>query len=156
MRIIGNGGHAAVVRELHEVINLQFDDAWTIIAIGDNASRKREAESLMEARFATLIHPGAIVSPSATIGNGTVIMAGAIVQAQARIGRHVIVNTGATVDHHAIIGDFAHIAPGAHLCGGVEIGEGALVGCGIGLEPGCRVSPWYVVKREGYSVCPMK
>jgi acetyltransferase-like isoleucine patch superfamily enzyme len=79
-------------------------------------------------------------------------MAGSIVQANARIGKHCIINTGATVDHDCIVEDYAHIAPGAHLCGGVHVGEGALVGVSVGLEPGTHVPAWHIVKRNGYRV----
>lgn len=80
--------------------------------------------------FATAIHPSAIISPTAKIGEGTVVMAGAVINADADIGRHCIVNTGATVDHDCVIGGYSHIAPGAHISGGTHIGEGTWVGVG--------------------------
>ena len=159
IRFVGDGGHASVLKELVDAMsahgtNGHSVDAW-IIAIGDNKDRKHEAER-KSGPFAVLIHPHAIVSDSARIGAGSVIMAGAVIQAHANIGRHAIVNSGAVVDHHCIVGDYAHIAPGAHLCGNVNIGEGALVGVGVGLEPGVNIPAWSIVKRENYSVCPMK
>ena len=139
MPIHGNGGHAKVVREL--TFNLRR--GW-IVAVGDNAARKREAARYTA--FAIGIHRTAVISPSASIGVGTVIMAGAIVQAGAVIGKHVILNTGCTVDHDCVVEDFAHIAPGVHLCGGVHIGEGALVGVGSCAVPKAKVAPWTLVK----------
>lgn len=137
MPIHGNGGHAAVVRELE-----MRQEGW-IVAVGDNGLRQKEARRYC--RFGIAIHKSAVVSPTAEIGEGTVIMAGAIVQARAKIGKHVIVNTGATVDHDCVIEDFAHIAPGVHLCGGVRIGEGALIGVGSCAVPGTTVTPWIVI-----------
>ena len=129
MKIIGDGGHAKVIKELLQ----QYDLGWfsykdAVIAIGDNMARKKEAEVNADLRFPVLISKDARVSKDAFIGSGTVIMAGAVVQPGARIGEFCIINTGATVDHDCVIGDYSHIAPGAHLCGGVVIGEGALVG----------------------------
>lgn len=149
---IGDGGHARVCREIAQMLWLdkRMPDRW-FISVGDNGSRKIESLSC-PGPYATLIHPGAIVSPSAEIGVGSVIMAGAVIQAGARIGKHCIVNTAATVDHDCVLGDFVHIAPGAHLCGAVNIGSGALVGVGIGIEPGVIIPAWCVVKRER-SVC---
>jgi len=154
---IGDGGHAAVCREIARL--LWYDKRtppMTFIAVGDNAARKREAGNhpgpFATLPFATLIHPGAIVSEGATIGEGTVIMAGAVVQTGAIIGKHCILNSGCTVDHHAALGDYAHIAPGAHLCGGVQVGEGALIGVGVGLEPGVKIPAWSVVKRTPYDI----
>lgn len=155
MKIIGSGGHALVVRELNKALPVQWNDSWIIVAVGDNASRKREVEALENSKFPILIHPKAWASPSATIGEGTVIMAGAVVQAEALIGKHVIVNTGATVDHDAIVGDYAHIAPGAHLCGNVHVGEGALVGVGVGVAPNTKIPAWSLVKAARLDIEPV-
>jgi sugar O-acyltransferase (sialic acid O-acetyltransferase NeuD family) len=136
--IHGNGGHAAVVREL----TITPADGW-IVAVGDNSARRKESRNYE--RFARGIHPSAVVSPSAIIGPGTVIMAGAVVQAQATIGAHCILNTGCSADHHAIVADYVHIGPGARLCGAVIVGEGAFIGAGAICLPGAKVPPWFVV-----------
>ena len=148
--IIGDGGHASVVKE---ITWWEWDGRF--IAVGNNANRKHEAESRL-GPFVILIHPNAIVSRTVEIGEGTVIMAGAIVQAHARLGKHVIINTGATVDHHCVIEDYAHIAPGAHLCGNVIVGEGALVGVGVGIAPGAVIPPWSLVKARRLEICLTK
>lgn len=149
MRFIGNGGHAKVIRSILDA--RQSHDAWatyTIVAVGDNAARKREA-GYSKGPFAILVHPFSWVAPDVKIGEGTVIMAGAIVQAGVVIGDHVIVNTGVSIDHDCTIGDFAHIAPGAHLCGHVSVGAGALVGVGAVAVPEAVIEPWSLVKAGG-------
>ena len=134
-------------------------DEGLIIAVGDNAKRRQIALENEGTRptilYGILIHRSAVVSPSAKIGTGTVIMAGAVVQANARIGKHCIINTCASVDHDCIVGDYAHIAPGAHLCGHVEVGEGALVGVGVGIAPMCKVPSWSLVKARRLEIVPM-
>lgn len=132
--MIGNGGHASVVRECVVTGN--------VIAIGDNATRKR----LDGGEWGTAIHVSAVISPSAKISEGAMVMAGAVIQANARIGRHVIVNTCASVDHDCVIGDFAHIAPGCRLCGSVTVGEGAFLGVGCVVIPGIKIAPWARVR----------
>lgn len=151
MRIIGDGGHARVVREIIE----QYEIGWftykhAVVAVGDNMARKREVENCdgRLVTFPVLISKHAVVSRETTIGSGTVIMAGAIIQVGARIGKHVIINTGATVDHDCIIGDYAHIAPGAHLCGHVEVGEGALIGAGVCVAPMGKIPAWTLAKMR--------
>ncbi len=109
-----------------------------IISIGNNGIRRRIAERL-KVDFASAVHPSAIVSPSARIGEGSVVMQGAIIQAEAHIGRHCIVNTGASVDHECRIGDYAHISPHATLCGNVQVGEGTWIGAGAIVIPGIRI-----------------
>lgn len=146
MHIIGDGGHAKVVRDVLRLTTFdRLGDQWHFVAVGNNADRKEEAEA-QDGHFVTLIHPSVIRAEYCDIGGGTIIMAGVIIQPGCTIGKHVILNTGCTIDHDCEIGDFAHIAPGAHLCGGVKVGEGALVGVGVGVGPGSVIPPWTVCK----------
>ena len=104
--------------------------------------------------FATAIHPSAIISPSAKIGEGSVVMAGAVINADAVIGKHCIVNTGATVDHDCVIGDYCHIAPGANVSGGTHIGEGTWIGVGacviqcLNIGKDCMIGAGSVVVKD--------
>lgn len=141
--IIGNGGHAKVIREFYE-------GEAVIIAIGDNLIRKQESSRYKN--FGYAVHPKAVIARDVVFGEGTVIMAGVVIQPGVRIGKHVILNTGCTVDHDCEIGDFVHIAPGAHLCGNVKVGEGALVGVGVGIAPNTLVSAWSLVKARRLEV----
>lgn len=116
-------------------------DQPVIISIGDNAIRRRVAESLQHT-FGKAIHPTAIISPSVSIAEGSVVMQGAIIQASATIGKHAIVNTGASIDHDCQIGDFAHISPGAVLSGNVQVGEGTHIGAGAVVIPNLKIGKW--------------
>jgi acetyltransferase EpsM len=78
--------------------------------------------------FATLVHPSAVVAPSARLGPGTIVGAGAVIAAQARIGAHVIVNRGVLVGHHTRVGDYVTMSPGANVAGRVSIGDQAYLG----------------------------
>ena len=109
-----------------------------IIAIGNCDIRRRIAQSLC-CDFGKAIHPSAIISPSATIGAGTVVMAGAVINSEASIGAHCIVNTRASIDHESVIEDFCHIAPGCTISGNVHIGEGTWLGVGSTVIQGVRV-----------------
>jgi UDP-N-acetylbacillosamine N-acetyltransferase len=111
------------------------------VAIGNNEARARVAHQLVTAgwQLPALVHPGAIIAASVTVGAGTVIFAGAIVNPATRIGAHVILNTGCTVDHDCVIGDGAHIAPGANLAGGVHVGAETLVGVGAAVKPNITI-----------------
>jgi len=155
MKIIGGGGHGAVVRDLVARLTTEREGS-SFIAVGDNMARKKEAEARSHDYFDSLVHPLACVSPSARIGAGTIVMAHAVIAARAVVGKHCIVNHGATVDHDCVIGDYAHIAPGAHLCGNVEIGEGALVGVGVGIAPGCKIPAWSLVKARRLEIVPLQ
>lgn len=119
-------------------------DAKAIVAIGDNALRKRVVATTHHA-FTNSIHHSAIVSKHSSIGLGNMIMHGAIIQAQAKIANHIIINTGAKVDHDCDISDYVHIAPGVVLCGSIAIGEGTFIGAGAIVIPGKKIGRWCTV-----------
>jgi sugar O-acyltransferase (sialic acid O-acetyltransferase NeuD family) len=162
--VLGAGGHAKVVisalRASGEIVAAVFDDDASktggvvcgapvqgpisralelglhqaVIAVGDNASRKRIAESF-DFHGVQVQHPTAWVDPTARIGVGTVIFAHTVIQADTTLGDHVIVNTSATVDHDCVIASFVHLAPGSNLGGGVKVGASALIGLGASIKP---------------------
>jgi len=109
-----------------------------IIAVGKNATRKKIAGN-GTFNYITVIHPSAIISSGASIGNGTVIMAGSVIQRGSKIGKHTIINTGALIDHDCILGDYTHISPGATLCGNVTVGGGTWVGAGSTIIQGITI-----------------
>lgn len=90
-------------------------------------------------RFATLVHPSAMIGSGVVLGAGVQLMAGVIIQADTDIGAGSIVNTAAQVDHDGTIGQHVHLAPGAILAGDVTLGEGVFVGPGAVIGRGVRV-----------------
>jgi sugar O-acyltransferase (sialic acid O-acetyltransferase NeuD family) len=115
-----------------------------VIAIGHNAARRRLAAAA-RCRFATLVHPSAVVHPSVQLGPGSVVFAGVIVQPDVRIGAQTILNTAASVDHDSVLGEAVHVAPGARLAGAVEVGDETLIGIGAVLIPCIRVGSRAIV-----------
>ena len=107
-----------------------YDDCNFIIAIGNNAIRRKISCKYPFLSYVILIHPSAVVSKSAKIGDGTVVMPQAVINAGAVIGRHCIVNTASVIEHDCRIENYTHISPGAVLCGTVSVGENTWVGAG--------------------------
>jgi len=140
-------GDMAWVQELLD----ENQDLRLIIAVGDNFTRKELAKGLQNwnTRFATVVHPSAVVSPYAAIGAGTVVMPHVTVNAGTRVGDHVILNTACSVDHDCVIGAFAHISPGVHLAGTVRVEEGAHLGVGVSVIPRKTIGAWSVVGAGG-------
>lgn len=138
--ILGAGSHGRMVRELAESLRifpriafLDDDPSNTlalascgessrfleeypvaIAAVGDCDLRLRWMRMLAREGFVlpVLIHPTAVISPSAQIGYGSVIEARAIVGPSAKIGAGSVISSGATVDR------------------GVVLPEGSMVRCG--------------------------
>ncbi len=96
-------------------------------------------------RFAPVIHPAAVLSPSARAGQGTQVLAGAVVGTGARLGDNVLVNSGAIVEHDCRIGDHCHIASGAVVCGGCSIGAGTHVGAGAVINQSLTIGSGSIV-----------
>jgi sugar O-acyltransferase (sialic acid O-acetyltransferase NeuD family) len=109
-----------------------------IVAIGRNAVRMEKIRLVQEAGgcIATLVHPSAVISATARLGEGTVAMAGVVVNADAVIGRGSILNTSCSVDHDCVLGEGVHISPGAHLAGDVRVNDLSWVGIGASIRQG--------------------
>ena len=91
----------------------QYDTA--VAALGDNNMRLYWTEKLMEAGYnvPAIIHPSAVVSPSASIGRGSFIMQRAIVNTHTLVEHGVLINSGAVVDHDSYVERGAHIGLGS-------------------------------------------
>ena len=129
---------------LSKAAEFSFENEFVIIAIGNNRIRK-EISLQLKNQFYTAIHPSAVISPSAKIGNGTVVMANVSCNADTHIGDHVILNTACSIDHDCSIADFAHISPNASLAGNVHVGEGAHVGIGASIIQGIKIGKFATV-----------
>lgn len=120
-----------------------------VVAIGNNALRQKLCAQLQAAGFALacVVHPRAIVSPRAQLGEGVAVMAGAIVGTEAVLGQGVIVNCGAVVDHHAQVHEFGHLGVNACMAGGSVLGAlawmqaGSAIGYGVQLAAGTVLKP---------------
>jgi acetyltransferase EpsM len=120
-------------------------DVAMIIAIGNNLIRRKISVRFSDYEFFTSIHKTAFVSPSATVGLGTVVMVHAIINADAKIGKHVIINTAALIEHECSIADFVHISPKVILSGNVSIGLGSHLGSGVIVIPGIKIGKWCTI-----------
>lgn len=166
--MLGAGGHAKVCYEIaremkkwDEVIVLDdnpMNDFFEIsgkikdvnkypladffVAIGDNNIRSKVLAKLFNNNnsIATLIHPGATISPSVTIGHGTVLMAGVVINANTHIGMGCILNTACTIDHDNLIQNYVHISPGVHTAGSVKIDELTWIGIGSTISNNVHVT----------------
>lgn len=127
-----------------EIVKSAPDVAF-IIAIGNNQIRKNISLRLSNYNFFSTVHKSAYISPSATLGIGTVVMLRAIINTDAKIGNHVIINTAAIIEHDCIIEDFVHISPNVTLSGNINIGIGSHLGTGVIVLPGIKIGKWCTI-----------
>jgi sugar O-acyltransferase (sialic acid O-acetyltransferase NeuD family) len=106
-------------------------DVAAVCAI-TTTERERYVEQVraLEVRFARLVHPSAVIAPTAVLGEGAVVQPGVVIGAHTTLGAHVMVNRGALIGHHAAIGDYVTIQPGANIGGATDIGARAYIALG--------------------------
>jgi acetyltransferase EpsM len=90
-------------------------------------------------KFATVIHPGAGISPTTIMGNGVIVSQGAVIGAYTKVGDHTILNRGSLIGHHVQIGDYATISPGANIAGKCLIGNLCYIGMGAIILDGITI-----------------
>ena len=117
------------------------------LGVGGNDVRARVASAAraLGAVVVTCVHPSAVISPSAQIGEGTVVMAQAVVNSRAVIGEGCIVNTGAIVEHDNLIGQYVHLSPRVALGGEVRIGAFCHLGVGTSVHPRISIGEGTIV-----------
>lgn len=105
-------------------------------------------------RAFTVIHPAAVVSSTAIIGDGAFIGPCAVVSAGANVGEHSIVHIHASIGHDAKIGEYCAVLPGARISGNVQVGNRVLVGsnafvnAGVEIGSDCQIDALTYVARS--------
>jgi sugar O-acyltransferase (sialic acid O-acetyltransferase NeuD family) len=89
---------------------------------------------LRSERYATLVHPSAVVPHSASIGSGSVLHAGTVLTADVTLGSHVAIMPRVVLTHDDRVGDGVTFGAGVCVAGGVTIGDAAYVGSGALLR----------------------
>lgn len=123
------------------------EDVRFAITIGEPKFRREAFARLTEAgyRGALVVHPSAVISPDAEVGEGAVIAHGAFIGSQARIGKNFYGAKGASIGHDAVIGDHVRVGVGAFVGGHTVIGENAFIGSGAMLKDRIRIGEYSVV-----------
>ncbi len=89
------------IGKLEDLEKTEYDTAF--VAIGNPGVRTQLLQRIC--KLATLVHPKAVISPSAVIGECCIIEAGAVISTDVKIGRGTIVMANAVVGHNATVGD---------------------------------------------------
>jgi len=85
-------------------------------------------------KFFNTVHPAAIISPSACLGENNVISAGAVIGTAVRIGDNNRISAHCNIEHHSVVG--SHNFFGSHCVtgGAVSIGDDCVFGLGAIIE----------------------
>jgi len=79
-------------------------------------------------RFATIIHPSAVISEFSEIGNGVCIQPFVSVGPNTKIGNHVQIFAQSLIGHGAVLDDYSYVANNACIGADVHLKEGAYLG----------------------------
>lgn len=134
---IGQEGFLGWIK--NQNIQVEKNKIYGLAAIGGSRGKDRlKIQSLFlkyGVMIPVLIHPSAVISPSAHLGLGTQVMALSNIASESKLGIACIVNHRATIDHECKIGDGVHIGPGATLCGCVSVEDNVFIGAGAIILP---------------------
>ena len=133
--------HRVMMEEnvIHAKLFHAYDEV--IVATGDNRLRQIRLQILEEygIPIATIIHPSAIISPTAQVNCGSTILANAVIHTLARIGTGCIINTGAIVEHDCVVNDFVNMSPNCAMAGHCSVESRAFLGIGSTLSPAVTI-----------------
>lgn len=101
--------------------------------------------ALPAARWATVVHPGAHLARSTTLGAGCVVMAGCVTTADVVLGDHVVLMPGCILTHDDVLEDGVTLASGVRVSGAVHLGRDAYVGAGALVREGVTVGAGAVI-----------
>ena len=103
-----------------------------VAAFGNNKTRLFWTEKLLEEGYEVpvIIHPSAIVSPSAVLESGCFIMQRAVVNTHTKIEKAALINSGAVVDHDSVVEKGAHVGLGSVVKANCTIEAGHKVEAG--------------------------
>lgn len=133
----------------YENISLLTHRGFThvLIAVGDNIDRRNRAEECVSqgVRLFTAISPKSVISPKATVGEGSVVHHGAILDPYVEVGPLAIINTNSVISHDTRIGIAVHVAGQTIIGGGCKLGNQVFVGLGSTILPGLTIGDDIVI-----------
>ncbi len=118
-----------------------------LCAIG-NPVTKREVDRKLRARgarFATLIHPTALVGRRVQIGEGSILCPFTQLSCDITLGRFVTFGTFSNTAHDTAIGDYTQVSGSCEINGHAVLEEGVFLGSHATILPRARVGSYAYV-----------
>ncbi len=112
-----------------------------IVAVGKPSTKRRLVEMLKArgAEFATLIHPRAVVTRSASLGEGVIMTPFTMANPSAVAERFVTLISFSGLGHDARAGEFTTISSHVDVTGFAELGRDVFVASGARILPRVKV-----------------
>ncbi|MBL9122196.1 MAG: acetyltransferase [Planctomycetaceae bacterium] len=126
----------------------RYPQTRVVIAVGNPAARRRlvaRTVQLGHERFATLVHPHALVGKWVEIGEGSTLYASCVLTVDIRVGRFAWLNVATTLAHDVVTGEFVTLAPAANVSGNVTIGDGCDLGTNCAIKHQLTLGEWSII-----------
>jgi sugar O-acyltransferase (sialic acid O-acetyltransferase NeuD family) len=130
------------------------DDHLFVCAVGDPVQKMNYA-GLVQARggrFASIVHPTAIVGHGSTIGQGCILCPHVTLTVNVTLGDFVVMNCHSSAGHDAVIGDGTTISGHCDVTGRVRIGRCVFLGSHATVLPGVVVGDNAVIGAGSVAV----
>lgn len=141
-------------KDIDLILKENQDIVGYFLGIGNMKVRKIMSEKLdRKYKAVNIIHPAALISKHATIGNGNIFEAYTKVANGVQIGSHCIVNSFSAINHDQIIENNVLIAGNVSMAG-KKIGENTIIadGASIGFKKNvgknCIIGDGAVVTKD--------
>jgi acetyltransferase EpsM len=101
--------------------------------------------SIPDERFATIIHPTAIISKYAKIGNGVSIHPFVNVGPNVTIGNHVQIYAQSMIGHNSTLDNYSYVANNACISATVHLKPGAYLGINCSILENTIIGEWALI-----------
>jgi acetyltransferase EpsM len=114
-----------------------------IVTIGSRGAARRYAVGARlraaGVPLASVIHPSALVAPTARVGRNVVIMPRCTISTRAVVEDLCYLFSSVTIEHDAVVEENVYVGPGVVTGGFVRIRRHAFIGAGAVLAPGVTI-----------------
>jgi len=112
---------------------MKMDDIFFIYALINPTQHKERINMLLGKnisanKFATIVHPTAVVSRYSTLGQGVVLMPGVVLSPNVSIGNNVLIFANSFIGHDTVVEDYCFVANCVSVGSTVRLKKGVYVG----------------------------
>ena len=127
-----------VIGKFSEIKENEIEKRQFIVAIGNNFARNNIMVKInrLGGITPTLIHPTAIISPSAEIGKGVYIQANAYLWTKVKIDDYCIISPNVVIAHHSTVGQACLVSTLTGVGASIKIENNVFIGMGCTIVTG--------------------
>lgn len=115
-------------------------DLYAIVAVQSGKDKANiDSDHKNFNRWASIIHPTAVVAPEVRVGDGTIIFPQVTVSVDSNIGRHCLLYIHAIICNDCVLKDYTSVMSGVSLAEHVTVGERSYLSAGCDVYPNINI-----------------